>query len=150
MTIVSTPLAAPLRRIDPPGWPRSQRYSHAVAGTSTFVFISGQNAADHTGMVTSIGLAAQARQALRNIRAVILEAGGGPQHIAQMTWYVLDIDHCRARLHELDVIYREIMGSHCPAMALVEVSGLVDPDAIVEISATAILPPGSPGRQADP
>ncbi|WP_414470788.1 RidA family protein [Microvirga sp. M2] len=148
MTIVSSSPATPLRRIDPPKWPSPHGYSHAVAGTGTFVFLGSQIATDNAGRVTTIGLVPQARQALRNVRSVLAEAGGAPEHIAQMTWYVLDIDHYRTRLPELGVVYREIMGSHDPAMALVEVSGLVDPAAIVAISATAILPgenPSPPG-----
>ncbi|EIM26789.1 putative translation initiation inhibitor, yjgF family [Microvirga lotononidis] len=139
---IAQPLAPPLRKINPPELPRPRGYSHAVAGTGTFVFVSGQTATDHMGKVTTVGLLLQARQALRNVRTALAEAGGAPEHIAQMTWYVLDVDHYRARLKELGVVYREVMGSHYPAMVLVEVSGLVDPAAIVEISATAILPSG--------
>jgi enamine deaminase RidA (YjgF/YER057c/UK114 family) len=142
MTIVSSPLAPPLRKINPPELPRPRGFSHAVAGTGTFVFVSGQIATDHTGKVTTVGLLLQARQALWNVRTVLAEAGGAPEHIAQMTWYVLDVDLHRARLKELGAVYREIMGSHYPAMVLVEVSGLVELAAVVEISATAILPPG--------
>jgi enamine deaminase RidA (YjgF/YER057c/UK114 family) len=142
MTIVPPPLAPPLRKINPPELPRPRGYSHAVAGTGTFVFVSGQIATDHMGKVATTGLLLQARQALRNVRTALAEAGGAPEHIAQMTWYVLDVDLYRARLKELAAVYREIMGSHYPAMVLVEVSGLVEPAAIVEISATAILPPG--------
>jgi enamine deaminase RidA (YjgF/YER057c/UK114 family) len=119
-----------------------------MAGTGTFVFIGGQIATDNAGRVASVGLVPQARQALRNLRTVLAEAGGAPEHIAQMTWYVLDIDHYRATLRELGLVYREIMGRHYPAMVLVEVTGLVEPAAIVEIAATAILPPGCP-RPAD-
>ncbi len=143
MTIVPPSLATPLRRIDPPKWPSPRGCSHAVAGTGTFVFIGGQIATDNAGRVTAVGLVPQVRQALRNVRTVLAEAGGAPENIAQMTWYVLDIDYYRARLTELGVVYREIMGSHYPAMVLVEVSGLVEPEAIVEIAATAIIPVGS-------
>ena len=143
MTIVAPLLATPLREINPPKWPSPRGCSHAMAGTGTFVFVGGQIATDNAGRVTAVGLVPQARQALRNVRAVLAEAGGAPEHIAQMTWYVLDIDHYRMLLQELGVVYREIMGSHYPAMTLVEVSGLVDPAAVVEIAATAILPGGS-------
>lgn len=142
MTILAPSLATPLRRIDPLKWPSPRGCSHAIAGTGTFVFIGGQIATDNAGRVTTLGLVPQARQALRNLRTVLAEAGGAPEHIAQMTWYVLDIDHYRATLRELGLVYREIMGWHYPAMVLVEVTGLVEPAAIVEIAATAILPPG--------
>ncbi|MBM6581727.1 RidA family protein [Microvirga sp. BT689] len=144
MTIVPPPMTTPLREINPTKWPSPRGYSHAMAGTGTFVFIGGQIATDNAGRVTTVGLVPQARQALRNLRTVLAEAGGAPEHIAQMTWYVLDIDHYRAMLRELGLVYREIMGRHYPAMVLVEVTGLVDPAAIVEIAATAILPPGRP------
>jgi len=144
MTIVPPPLATPLRKINPPELPRPRGFSHVVAGTGTFVFVSGQTATDHTGKVTTVGLLLQARQALRNVRTALAEAGGKPEHLAQMTWYVLDVDLYRARHKELGAVYREIMGSHYPAMALVEVSGLVEPAAVVEIAATAILPIGNP------
>jgi enamine deaminase RidA (YjgF/YER057c/UK114 family) len=144
MTIVPPSLATPLRTINPSKWPSPRGYSHAMAGTGSFVFIGGQIATDNAGRVTSVGLIPQARQALRNVRTVLGEAGGKPEHIAQMTWYVLDIEHYRTLLRELGVVYREIMDSHYPAMALVEVTGLVDPTAVVEIAATAILPVGCP------
>jgi enamine deaminase RidA (YjgF/YER057c/UK114 family) len=137
-------MANPLREINPPKWPYPRGYSHAMAGTGTFVFVGGQIATDNAGRVTTLGLVPQARQALRNLRTVLAEAGGAPEHIAQMTWYVLDIDQYRAVLRELGIVYREIMGHHYPAMVLVEVTGLVEPAAIVEIAATAILPPGCP------
>jgi enamine deaminase RidA (YjgF/YER057c/UK114 family) len=120
-----------------------------MAGTGTFVFVSGQIATDNAGRVTSVGLVPQARQALRNVRTVLAEAGGAPEHIAQMTWYVLDLDLYRARLRELGAVYREVMGGHYPAMALVEVSGLVETAAVVEISAIAIIPAGAQSRPAD-
>lgn len=149
MTIVSPPLATPLRGINPPQWPSPRGYSHAMAGTGSFVFVGGQIASDNEGRVTSVGLVPQARQSLRNVRTVLAEAGAAPEHIAQMTWYVLDIDHYRSLLRELGVVYREVMGHHYPAMALVEVSALVDPAAIVEIAATAIVPAGSPSSPVD-
>ena len=143
MTIVSPLRATPLRMVDPPMGASPCGCSYAMAGTGTFVFIGGQVATDKAGRVTSIGLVPQARQALQNVRAVLAEAGGTPEQIAQMTWYVLDVDLYRARRRELGVVYREIMGDHYPALVLVEVSGLVDPAAVVEIAATAILPTGS-------
>ena len=144
MTIVPPPMANSLREINPPKWPCPSGYSHAMADTGTFVFVGGQIATDNAGRVTTLGLVPQARQALRNLRTVLAEAGGAPEHIAQMTWYVIDIDQYRAVLRERGVVYREIMGHHSPAMVLVEVTGLVEPAAIVEIAATAILPPGRP------
>jgi enamine deaminase RidA (YjgF/YER057c/UK114 family) len=115
-----------------------------MVGTGTIVFVGGQIATDDAGRVPSVGLVPQARQALQNVRTVLAEAGGAPEHIAQMIWYVLDIDHYRMLLPKLGVVYREVMGSYYPTMVLVEVTGLVEPGAVVEIAATAILPVSMP------
>lgn len=139
MAILRPPLATPLCRIAPSQWPSPSKHSPVVVGTDTFVFVSGQIATDDQGSVTSVGLVPQARQALQNVRKALAQAGGAPDHIAQMTWYVLDVALYRTRMGELSAVYREIMGCHYPAMVLVEVSGLVEPDAILEISAIAIL-----------
>lgn len=80
------------------------------------------------------------RQALANIVAVLEAAGGGPQHIGRLTWYVTDIEAYRASLKDLGPVYREVMGKHFPAMALVQVVSLVEEEAMVEIEATAVLP----------
>jgi enamine deaminase RidA (YjgF/YER057c/UK114 family) len=127
-------------RPGPSGWSQPSGCAHAVVGTGTFVFVGGQIAADENGRVSTTGLVAQARQALKNVRTVLGAAGAEPGHIAQMTWFVLDIDFYRARKTELRAAYREVMGFHDPATTLVEVTGLAHPDAIVEIAATAILP----------
>jgi enamine deaminase RidA (YjgF/YER057c/UK114 family) len=86
------------------------------------------------------GLVAQVEQALRNILAVLAEAGGGPEHIGRLTWYVVDIEAYRAARTELGPAYRAVMGRNYPAMSLVQVAGLVEPQALVEIEATALLP----------
>jgi len=86
------------------------------------------------------GFAAQAAQALRNIVAVLAEGGAAPHHIVRMTWYVLDMDEYLAARKELGRAYRDVMGMNFPAMALVEVRRLVEPDARLEIEATAVLP----------
>ena len=86
------------------------------------------------------GLAAQTRQALKNIAAVLAEAGARPDQIARMTWYVVDMEEYRSALPEIGAAYREVMGRHFPAMALVEVKSLVERDARVEIEATAMIP----------
>jgi enamine deaminase RidA (YjgF/YER057c/UK114 family) len=87
-----------------------------------------------------IGFVAQTRQALANIVAVLAEGGAGPQHVVRMTWYVRDMDEYLTARPELAKVYREIMGRHFPAMALVEVRRLVEPDARLEIEATAVVP----------
>jgi enamine deaminase RidA (YjgF/YER057c/UK114 family) len=86
------------------------------------------------------GFVAQARQALANIVAVLAEGGAEPRHLVRLTWYVTDMGEYRANVKELGRAYREVMGDHYPAMALVEVRALVEPTARVEIEATAVLP----------
>src|SRR5262245_29412444 len=86
------------------------------------------------------GFVAQTKQALANIAAVLAQAGASPRHIVRLTWYVRDMDEYLADLSALGAAYREIMGRHFPAMAVVEVSRLVEPQARLEIEATAVLP----------
>jgi enamine deaminase RidA (YjgF/YER057c/UK114 family) len=103
------------------------------------VLVGGQVGWDEQGRFPE-GLVAQTRQALRNILAVLKEAGGGPEHVGRLTWYVVDIAEYRASLAALGPAYREVMGRHFPAMALVQVTALVEPAARIEIEATAIIP----------
>jgi enamine deaminase RidA (YjgF/YER057c/UK114 family) len=126
--------------LQPPGWPRPKGYANGMAGTGRFVVIAGQIGWDAEGRFAE-GLPAQIGQALRNILTVLAEAGGGPEHIARLTWYVTDIPAYRASIAALGPVWREIMGRNFPAMAVVGVTALVEPDALVEIEATAILPP---------
>jgi enamine deaminase RidA (YjgF/YER057c/UK114 family) len=109
------------------------------------LFVAGQTARDETESVPSEwGFVEQFGQALRNVLMVVREAGGGPEHVGRLTVYVTDLAAYRAALPDLGATYREAMGKHYPAMALVEVSGLVDDHAVVEIEATAVLPGGDP------
>jgi enamine deaminase RidA (YjgF/YER057c/UK114 family) len=84
--------------------------------------------------------AAQARQIFSNILKILAEGGAGPEHLVRLTWYVIDLDEYRASLKELGRAYRETIGSYFPAMAVVQVSGLVEPAAKIEIEATAVVP----------
>ncbi len=86
------------------------------------------------------GLVAQAAQALRNILAVVAEAGGGPEHVGRLTWYLLDVEEYRVSLRDLGAAYRDGMGRHFPAMTLVQVAAMVEPEARLDIEATAIVP----------
>jgi enamine deaminase RidA (YjgF/YER057c/UK114 family) len=86
------------------------------------------------------GFVAQARQALANIVAVLAEGGAGPEHVVRLTWYVTDMDEYLAARRDLGPAYRDVMGACFPAMALVEVRRLVEPEARLEIEATAVLP----------
>lgn len=124
--------------LQPPGWPRPKGYANGMAGEGRIVLTGGQIGWDAEGRFPE-GLAAQIRQALLNILAVLGEAGAGPEHIARLTWYVTDIEAYRSAGPELGAAWREVMGRNFPAMAVIGVSALVERAALVEIEATAIV-----------
>lgn len=125
--------------LQPSDWPRPKGYANGIAGTGRLAVLAGQIGWDRHGVFAD-GLAAQTGQALRNILAVLAEAGGGPQHIARLTWFVTDIAAYRREAAALGPIWREVMGRNFPAMSVIGVAALVEPAALVEIEATAILP----------
>ncbi|WP_160122751.1 RidA family protein [Rhodovarius lipocyclicus] len=128
-----------LKDILPPGWPVPRGYSNGMLGQGRILCVGGQIGWNAEGQFAQ-GFVAQCRQALANILAVVQAAGGGAEHIARLTWYVTDMAEYRASLAELGPAYRAVMGKHFPAMALVQVVALVEPEAKVEIEATAVLP----------
>jgi enamine deaminase RidA (YjgF/YER057c/UK114 family) len=130
---------SPLTALQPPGWPAPRGYSNGMVGEGRVVLVGGQVGWDAEGRFPA-GFVPQVRQALENILAVLKQAGGGPEHIGRLTWYVTDIAEYRASLAELGPAYRAVMGRNFPAMALVQVVALVEPEAKVEIEATAIVP----------
>jgi enamine deaminase RidA (YjgF/YER057c/UK114 family) len=132
-------MTSPLTALHPEGWPAPRGYSNGMMGRGRVVLVGGQVGWDGEGRFPK-GLVAQTRQALANILAVLREAGGGPEHVGRLTWYVVDMEEYRASLKELGPAYREVMGRHFPAMALVQVVSLVEREARVEIEATAIIP----------
>jgi enamine deaminase RidA (YjgF/YER057c/UK114 family) len=125
--------------LQPPGWPAPRGYANGVAAEGRVVFVAGQIGWDASGAFPAADLPGQVRQTLANVVAVVAEAGGGPEHVARLTWYLVDRDDYLARQAEIGAAYREVMGRHFPAMAVVEVSGLVEARAKVEIEATAVL-----------
>jgi enamine deaminase RidA (YjgF/YER057c/UK114 family) len=129
----------PLTALQPPDWPAPKGYANGTVGRGRVAMIGGQIGWDAEERFAE-GLVAQVRQALRNILAVLAEAGGGAEHIGRMTWYVVDMDEYRTARAELGPVYREVMGRNYPAMSLVQVVALVEPQARVEIEATALLP----------
>ena len=124
----------------PPGWPRPKGYSNGVAVRGQQVYIAGMIGWDAQGVFHSDDFAAQARQALQNIVDVLGEAGGKPEHIVRMTWYVTDKREYLAAGREVGAAFREIIGSYNAAMTAVEVKALIEDRAKVEIEATAVLP----------
>jgi enamine deaminase RidA (YjgF/YER057c/UK114 family) len=127
--------------LQPPGWPRPKGYANGMLGEGRVVFVAGQ-VGWNGEQIFADGLMPQIGQALHNMLTVLAEAGAGPQHIARMTWYVTDIPAYRATVKDLGPLWRDLMGRHFPAMAVVGVTELVEPAALVEIEATAVLPPG--------
>ena len=125
--------------LQPPSWPRPKGYANAMMGTGTFVLVSGQIGWDADGKFAE-DLVGQIEQALRNILTVLAEAKAGPEHIARLVWYVTDIEVYRASGKALGTVWREVMGRNYPAMSVIGVSALVEPQACVEIEAVAILP----------
>jgi len=128
----------PLTALQPPGWPAPRGYANGMAGRGRIVLVGGQIGWDAEGRLAA-GFVPQVQQALRNILAVVAEAGGGPEHIARLTWFVVDMDDYRTSLAALGPAYRAVMGKTFPAMSLVAVTALVEPAARVEIEATAII-----------
>lgn len=126
--------------VDVPGWPPPRGYSNGVIGAGRVLFVAGQIGWDAKGRFASGELAVQFGQALANVLAVVAAAGGGPEHIVSMTVFVTDIEAYRASLPAIGAAWRAHMTYVFPAMALVAVSALVEPQAVVEIQAQAILP----------
>ena len=126
----------------PEGWPRPKGYANGVAATGTQVFIAGMIGWDAQGVFHSDDFAAQTRQALQNIVDVLREAGGKPEHIVRMTWYVTDKREYLAAGREVGAAFREIIGAYNAAMTAVEVKALMEDRAKVEIEATAVVPLG--------
>ena len=124
----------------PPGWPRPRGYANGVVAQGRQVFIAGMIGWDAEGRFHSDDFVAQTRQALANIVAVLSEAGGKPEHIVRMTWYVTDKREYVASYPEIGVAFRELIGSFNAAMTAVEVSALIEDQAKVEIEVTAVIP----------
>jgi enamine deaminase RidA (YjgF/YER057c/UK114 family) len=129
-----------LEILQPPSWARAKGFSNGIAASGKLVFIAGQVGWTGQGEWKERSFAGQFRQTIRNILDVLAEAEGKPEHIVRLTWYVLDRDEYLASLKEVGAAYRELMGKHYPAMAVVQVSGLVEREARLEIEATAVLP----------
>ena len=127
-----------MKTLNPSGWTRPSGYSNGVAAQGELVFVAGMIGWDQQGRIEP-GFAAQFSQCLDNIIAVLEEAGAGPEHVTRMTWYVTDLDAYRESTREIGPIYRQKMGKNYPVMAVIGVSGLVEPDALLEIETTAVI-----------
>ena len=128
------------RSLLPPGWPRPRGYANAIAARGLTVFTGGLVGWNQTEEFASGGIVGQFRQILNNLLAVLAEADAGPEHLVRMTWYVIDVEAYRAELPAIGEVYRELLGRNFPAMAVVQVVALVEPEALIEIEATAVRP----------
>ena len=131
---------AAMQILQPPGWARAKGFSNGIAASGKLVFIAGQVGWTGEGEWKSRDFAGQFRQALANILEVLAQANGKPEHIVRLTWYVLDKHEYLSSLKAVGHAYRELMGRHYPTMAVVQVSGLVEDEARLEIEATAVVP----------
>ena len=129
-----------MKVLQPPGWPRPKGYSNGLSEEGRLVVTAGVVGWDESETFVSDALPGQFAQALRNILVILSEGGAGPEHIVRMTCYVTDMDAYRASLGEIGAAWKAIIGRHYPAMALVAVTALVEPEALVEIEATAVVP----------
>ena len=126
------------RALVPPAWPRPIGYANGMSAKGRVIVTAGLVGWDVMGNFPN-GFAAQARQLFANMLAVLAEGGAGPEHLVRLTWYVVDLDEYRASQKELGRAYREIIGAHYPAMAVVQVAGLVEKAARLEIEAMAVV-----------
>ena len=129
-----------MKALLPPGWPRPKGYANGIAATGRLIVTAGVVGWNDKEEFAAADLPGQFAQALRNILAILAEDGAGPEHIVRMTCYVTDIDAYRSGLADIGDAWKVIIGQHYPAMALVGVSALVEPKALVEIEATAVVP----------
>ncbi|HMK84837.1 MAG TPA: RidA family protein [Steroidobacteraceae bacterium] len=126
--------------LQPEGWARPRGYSNGIAARGTQVFIAGQVGWNAEQRFVHTRLAPQVAAALANVLRVLAEAGGRPEHIVRLTWYLTSRREYLDELPEIGAAYRAVMGRHFPAMSVVEVSALIEAEAKVEIEATAVLP----------
>ncbi|MEO6625958.1 MAG: RidA family protein [Burkholderiaceae bacterium] len=129
-----------MKFLQPPGWAPAKGYANGVSARGSQIFVGGQIGWNAAQQFETDDFIAQTAQALRNVVAVLQEAGAGPQHMVRMTWYIVDRVEYNARLQELGKVYREVMGRNFPAMTCVQVAALVEARAKVEIEVTAVLP----------
>lgn len=129
-----------IKKIQPPDWAEPRGYANGILARGAMLFVGGQIGWNTEQQFETDDFVAQTRQTLQNIAAVLKAGGAGPEHMVRMTWYVVDRVEYVARLKELGVVYREVMGKNFPAMTCVQVAALVEERAQLEIEVTAVLP----------
>lgn len=129
-----------MKTLLPPGWPRPKGYANGISAKGRLIATAGVVGWNAREVFETDELAGQFRQILVNTLAILAEDGAGPEHIVRMTWYVTDLDGYRNSLPEIGAAWRELIGRNFPAMAVVGVTGLVEPDARIEIETLAVVP----------
>jgi enamine deaminase RidA (YjgF/YER057c/UK114 family) len=135
-----TAAQSPHQFLHPRHWKGAKGYANGIAAEGRMVFVAGQIGWNADQKFESQDFVAQTRQALQNIVAVVREAGGAPEHITRLTWFITDKKEYLSRLAEVGEAYRSVMGTHFPAMSMVQVVALVEDGAKVEIEASAVIP----------
>ena len=126
--------------LQPPGWAAPKGYSNGVAASGRQVYLAGQIGWNESQQLVSSRFAVQVRQALQNIVTLLAQAGGRPEHLVRLTWFVTNLDEYRAEVKDIGAAYRDVVGRHYPPMSVVQVVSLVEQGAKVEIEATAVVP----------
>jgi len=129
--------------LQPPTWAKPRGFANGIAASGKLVFIAGQVGWTGEAKWEAHDFAGQFKQTLKNIVEVLAQVGGKPHHIVRLTWYVIDKQEYLSSLKDVGIAYRAVMGRHFPTMAVVQVSGLVEPEAKLEIEATAVIPEAS-------
>ncbi|MEX0969476.1 MAG: RidA family protein [Paracoccaceae bacterium] len=127
--------------IQPKGWAAAKGYANGVLATGQSLFIGGQIGWNAAQVFEHADFVGQMEQALQNIADVLAAAGGKPEHLVRLTWYVTDKQEYLANQRAVGEAYRRVLGRHFPAMTMVVVAGLVEDEALLEIEATAVIPP---------
>ena len=129
-----------MRVLQPAGWPRPKGYANGIEAEGRMVFVAGQIGWDEMRRFQAKDFAGQFHQALRNTLAVLKEAQAGPEHIVRMTWFITSRENYTAATAEMGAAWKELIGSNYPTMAVIIVSGLIEPEAKIEIETTAVVP----------
>jgi enamine deaminase RidA (YjgF/YER057c/UK114 family) len=131
-----------MQTLQPKGWKRPKGYANGIAAEGRMIFVAGQVGWDAEERIVGCGFAAQAEQALSNIVAVLAEGGARPEHLVRLTWFVTDKAEYLASQVAIGEAYRRVIGRHFPAMSVIEIKGLYEDGAKLEIEATAVVPRG--------
>ncbi len=129
-----------ITKLQPPDWAEPRGYANGILARGALLFVGGQIGWNAAQEFETDDFVAQTRQTLINIAAVLKAGGAGPEHMVRMTWYVIDRVEYNARLKEIGGVYREVLGKNFPAMTCVQVAGLMESRAKIEIEVTAVVP----------